>query len=114
MNARVPGMHAKAANRSTQMSRTLAHVFAGWRTGPSGPVIAALPRQGLLWLAHAIARSGATLPRRTGRYDPAMATNKATEVHRTVPADPPATRPAREIALQCRRYEDHRLTGHVP
>jgi hypothetical protein len=39
MNARVSGMHGKAANRSKQVSRTLARVFAGWRTGLSGPVI---------------------------------------------------------------------------
>jgi len=76
--------------------------------------IAALPRQGLLWIIHAIVRSGATFPGRTGRYDPGMAAKKATQVHRTVRADPPPTRPAREIALRCRRYEDHRLTGHVP
>src|SRR5437773_5061339 len=31
--------------------------------------IAARPRQGLLWLVQAIVRSGATFPRRTGRYD---------------------------------------------
>ena len=76
--------------------------------------IAALPRQGLLWLVDAIVRTGATFPSRAGRYDPGMATRKATQVHRTVRADPPPTRPAREIALRCRRYEDHRLTGHVP
>ena len=39
MNARVSGMHGKAANRRKQVSRTLARVFAGWRTGLSGPVI---------------------------------------------------------------------------
>ena len=70
--------------------------------------IAARPWQGLLRLVHAIIRSGATFPRRTGRYDPEMATKKATQVQRAV-----APRPAREIALRCRRYEDHRLTGHV-
>jgi len=64
--------------------------------------IATRPRQGLLWLVQAIVRSGATFPRRTGRYDAGMPTKKATL--------PP--RPAREIALRCRRYEDHRLTGH--
>ncbi len=32
-------MHGKAANRRRQVSRTLARVFAGWRTGLSGPVI---------------------------------------------------------------------------
>src|ERR1700722_7553142 len=32
-------MHGKAANRWKQVSRTLARVFAGWRTGLSGPVI---------------------------------------------------------------------------
>jgi MFS family permease len=39
MNARVSGMHGKAANRRKQVSKTLARVFAGWRTGLSGPVI---------------------------------------------------------------------------
>ena len=32
-------MHGKAANRRKQLSRTLARVFAGWRTGLPGPVI---------------------------------------------------------------------------
>ncbi len=32
-------MHGQAANRSRQVGRTLARVFAGWRTGLSGPVI---------------------------------------------------------------------------
>src|SRR6201997_1137398 len=39
MNVRVSGMHGKAANRRKQVSRTLARVFGGWRTGLSGPVI---------------------------------------------------------------------------
>jgi hypothetical protein len=39
MNVRISGTHGKAANRRKQVSRTLAHVFAGWRTGLSGPVI---------------------------------------------------------------------------
>jgi MFS family permease len=39
MNVRVSGMHGKTANRRKQVSRTLARVFAGWRTGLSGPVI---------------------------------------------------------------------------
>jgi hypothetical protein len=57
--------------------------------------IAARPRQGLLWLVQAIVRSGATFPRRA------------------VLGGPLPPRPAGEIALRCRRYEDHRLTGHV-
>ncbi len=32
-------MHGKAANRGKQVSRILARVFAGWRTGLSGPVL---------------------------------------------------------------------------
>ena len=72
--------------------------------------IAARPRQGLLWLVQAIVRSDATFPRRT---DPGMATTKATQVQRAVLGGPLPPRPAREIALRCRRYEDHRLTGHV-
>jgi len=76
--------------------------------------IAARPRQGLLWLVQAIVRSGATFPRRTGRKDPGAATNKATRVQRAAPGGPLPPRPARETALRCRRYEDHRLTGHVP
>jgi len=32
-------MHGKTANRRKQVSRTLARVFAGWRTGLSGPVM---------------------------------------------------------------------------
>jgi len=39
MNVRVSGMHGKAANRRKPVSRTLARVFGGWRTGLSGPVI---------------------------------------------------------------------------
>jgi MFS family permease len=39
MNVRVSGMHGKAANRRKQPGRTLARVFAGWRTGLSGPVL---------------------------------------------------------------------------
>src|SRR5262249_4586850 len=39
VNVRVSGTHGKAANRRTQVSRTLARVFAGWRTGLPGPVI---------------------------------------------------------------------------
>ena len=75
--------------------------------------IAARPRQGLLWLVQAIVRSGATLPRRTRRYDAAMATKKARQVQRAVLGGPLRPRAAREIALRCRRYEDNRLTGHV-
>ena len=71
--------------------------------------IAARPRQGLLWLVQAIVRSGATFPRRTG----GVATKKATQVQRAALGGPLPPRPAREIALRCRRYEDHRLTGHV-
>jgi MFS family permease len=39
MNVRVSGTHGKAANRRKQPGRTPARVFAGWRTGLSGPVI---------------------------------------------------------------------------
>jgi hypothetical protein len=39
MNARVSGMHGKAANRRKPVSRMLARAFAGWRTGLAGPVI---------------------------------------------------------------------------
>jgi MFS family permease len=39
MNVRVSGTHGKAANRRKQVRRTLAGLFAGWRTGLSGPVI---------------------------------------------------------------------------
>jgi MFS family permease len=39
MNVRVSGTHGKTANCRKQVSRTLARVFAGWRTGLSGPVI---------------------------------------------------------------------------
>src|SRR5438132_13466419 len=39
MNVRVSGTHGKPANRRKQLSRTLARVFGGWRTGLSGPVI---------------------------------------------------------------------------
>ena len=74
--------------------------------------IAARPRQGLLWLVQAIVRSGTTFPRRTGRDDPAIATKKAT-LQRAVLGGPLPSRPAREIALRCRRYEDHRLGGQV-
>lgn len=75
--------------------------------------IAARPRHGLLWLVQAIVRSGARFPRRTGRYDPGMATKKATQVQRAVLGGTLPPRPAREVALRCRRYEDHRLNGHV-
>ncbi len=33
------GMRGKAANRPKHVSRTLARMFAGWRTGLPGPVI---------------------------------------------------------------------------
>jgi regulator of RNase E activity RraA len=33
------GMHGKAATRRTHVSRTLARVLAGWRTGLPGPVL---------------------------------------------------------------------------
>jgi MFS family permease len=36
---RVPGAYGKAADRGNHVSRTLARVFAGWRTGLPGPVI---------------------------------------------------------------------------
>jgi hypothetical protein len=75
--------------------------------------IAARPRQGLLWLVQAIVRSGATFPRRTGRYDAGMATKKATQVERAVLGGALPSRSAREIAMRCRRYEDRRLTGQV-
>jgi hypothetical protein len=65
--------------------------------------IAARPRQGLLRLIQTIVRSGATFPR----------TKKATQVQRAVLGGPLPPRPAREIALRCRRYEDHRLSGHL-
>jgi MFS family permease len=39
MNVRVSGTHGKTANRGKQVSRTLARVFAGWRTGLPGPVL---------------------------------------------------------------------------
>src|SRR4051794_6737421 len=39
LNVRVAGAHGKAANRSKHVSRTLAGVFAGWRTGLPRPVI---------------------------------------------------------------------------
>ena len=39
MNARVSGRHGTAANGRKQVSRTLARVFAGWRTGLPGPVL---------------------------------------------------------------------------
>jgi hypothetical protein len=39
MNVRVSGMFGKEANRRKQVSRTLARVFGGWRTGLPGPVI---------------------------------------------------------------------------
>ena len=78
--------------------------------------IAALPRQGLYWLVDAIVRSGATFPRRAGRYDSRMMTRKAPQVRRVARAAPRPLPPraAREIALSCRRYEDRRLNGHVP
>ena len=75
--------------------------------------IATRPRQGLLWLVQTIVHSGTTFPRRTGRHDPESATKKATQVQRAVLAGPLPPRPAREIALRCRRYEDQRLTGHL-
>lgn len=75
--------------------------------------IAARPRQGLLWLVQAIVRSGAMFAKRTGRYDPGMAAKKATPAQRAVLGDPLPPRPAREIALRCRRYEDRRLTGQA-
>ena len=75
--------------------------------------IATRPCQGLLWLVQAIIRPAATFPRRTRQYDPAMATKNATHVQRAVLGGPPRPRPAREIALRSRRYEDQRLTGHV-
>lgn len=78
--------------------------------------IAALPRQGLFWLADAIVRSGATLPRWIGRYNARTLTKKAPRVHRAAGAAvrPLPPRPAREITLECRRYEERRLNGHVP
>jgi hypothetical protein len=75
--------------------------------------IAALPQQTLLWLVQTIVRSGTTFPRRTGRHNPEIATKKATQVQRAVLGGPLPPRPAREIALRCRRYEDQRLTGHL-
>src|SRR5215469_13772075 len=39
MNVRVSGRHGKAASRRQQLTRALARVFAGWRTGLPGPVI---------------------------------------------------------------------------
>ena len=75
--------------------------------------IAARPGQRLRWLVQAIVRTGATFPRRTARYDPEMATKKATQVQRAVLGGPLPPRPAREVALRSRRCEDHRLTGHV-
>jgi hypothetical protein len=75
--------------------------------------IATRPQQGLLWLVQAIVRSGATFPRRTQRHDPELATKKALQPQRAVLAGPLPPRPAREIALRCRRYEDQRLTGHL-
>jgi hypothetical protein len=75
--------------------------------------IAARPRQGLLWLVQAIVRTGTTLLKRTDRYDPGTATKKAAQVQRAVLGAPLPRRPAREIALRCRRHEDHRLSGHV-
>jgi hypothetical protein len=76
--------------------------------------IGARPRQSVLRLVQAIVRSSATFPRPTGRSDPGMATKKGTQVQRAVLSGPLPSRPAREIALRCRRYEDQRLTGHVP
>jgi hypothetical protein len=40
MSVRAPRMHWKAASRRKQVSRTVARVFAGWRTGLPGLVIA--------------------------------------------------------------------------
>src|ERR1041385_9387540 len=39
MSVQGPGTHGKPTNRTTTRSRMLAGVFAGWRTGLSGPVI---------------------------------------------------------------------------
>jgi MFS family permease len=39
MNVRIPSTYGAAANRRKQPGRTLARVFAGWRTGLPGPVI---------------------------------------------------------------------------
>src|SRR6516225_3905821 len=39
MNVRIPSMHGKAPTRGQRVRRTLAHVFAGWRTGLPGPVL---------------------------------------------------------------------------
>jgi hypothetical protein len=39
VNVRVSGMHGKAAGRRKPVSRTLARVLGGWRTGLPGPVI---------------------------------------------------------------------------
>src|SRR5215467_7452925 len=39
MTVRVSGRRGKAANREKQLSKTLARVFAGWRTGLPGPVL---------------------------------------------------------------------------
>ncbi|HEY3529437.1 MAG TPA: MFS transporter [Nocardioides sp.] len=39
MNVRLADMHGKPTSRRTHLSRTLAQVLAGWRTGLSGPVI---------------------------------------------------------------------------
>lgn len=78
--------------------------------------IAALPRQGLFWLVDAIVRSGAAFPRRTERNNAGVVTKKALQFPRTLRAAPRPLppRPAREIALSCRRCEDRRLNGHVP
>jgi hypothetical protein len=78
--------------------------------------IAALPRQSLFWLVAAFVRSGATFRGRTGQYKPRMVTKRAPQVHRAVSAAPRPLppRPAREIALRCRRCEDRRLNGNVP
>jgi MFS family permease len=39
MNARASGLDGNAANGGKQVRRTLGRVFAGWRTGLSGPVL---------------------------------------------------------------------------
>jgi hypothetical protein len=75
--------------------------------------IAARPRQGLLWLVHAIVRSGATFPRRTGRYDPGWRRRRPHRFGVPYLAAHYRPGPAREIALRSRRYEDRRLTGHL-
>jgi MFS family permease len=39
MNARASGLHGSTADRWKKVGRTLGRVFAGWRTGLSGPVL---------------------------------------------------------------------------